>query len=866
MSKLTILIPGIMGSNLVFGSYRVWPRYFPTNIGVYEKYLPIGKVKIDPAGLIDRVYSKMFNNLSTMENTVVLPFAYDWRNDNLITAKTLDTLIMKEHDKYQEINIVAHSMGGIISKLLLNKYSEQDYIPKIKKLITLGTPWHGSLDSYKTIVYGKSIPDSFPWNSIVLTKERSKDISKGFPSVYQLFPDQVYEEQLHSEYNLSILTKNDEEIDNMGFFQQDEIKTHMERFEFNYSTLIDEFRNTVNTQKENTNHIIHHEIIGFGTTTLTSLKKNKRDEVMGYFKNGDGTVPTFSAKSNGAQNRYFIKGAEHQELVGNIHSLNLVRNLLLDNIIQESNNVFLDENRVKSVGFKSKIIRIACPVEVSIVKDGKSIYGYGDSLGGDSLEEMQDANLNVVSLGNTVYVIFNADNESVEDEQIVIEAYDEGPTSISVEQYSNGEKEKSVTFKTFNINPSMLASINLKDEVEHTKLKIRDEEFDETIEEPIEITDGAILLPRTTVTINADSEYVTDDISIYAGEFKVKVNELSRGTYDVAETYIMINDVTFSLDPTVEYNLIELEEGYKKVKIFSVDILGNEEISEAFNVFYMNDFKPSYQIEILPHQYKISVDDNKNIAELIRKYNLPGSQVQFNSNEEENVYINNDSVTVLTQNPQHRQIEIGYRTFLGNNTELFTLDEYNILNLFEGLGNAETFQHLLDGLNIIRTEEIKLTKIEGIGTYRKITDKNLLNSKKFYIRTEDKVLEIIKKSDYILSFHNLNEDVKIGEDEVYNFSFKIFNQDNNEIRTLETEAFLKISVNNEDIIPNEEDIIINFNEELDIYEGSFNTEIVEEELNGYWENTPVQSVELVITKRGATSNVLRTKEIKVRRE
>jgi len=860
------MVPGIMGSNLAYGAFRVWPRLFPKNAKIYKEYLPIGKMKISPAGLIEQSYGTMFKHLSDNKENKVIEFAYDWRMNNLETVEQFDLFMQQYTEGYEKVNIVAHSMGGIISKLLLNKFADRDYISKIENLITLGTPWHGSLDSYKTIVYGKSIPESFP-NSIVLTKESAKLIAKGFPSVYQLFPDEKYKDRLRSEYDVCILSKNDEEIDHLGLFEQEEIKKHIETFGFEYAALIDQYKADINLATDKTAHITHHEIIGFAHTTLTSMKKNKRKEVMGEFRNGDGTVPMFSAKSEFATKRYFVKGAEHQKLVKNKHALDVVDNILRGNPIVETEKVFLNEDTVKKIGFKSKVVKIACPVEVSILKDGKSIYGYGDSLNYDDIQEAVDANINIVSLGDTVYLIFDDEEEFLEDEQIVIEAYDEGPTSISIEEFSEGAKTKSVTFKTFDINPSLVAKLDLNREVKETKLKIIKGEEVQATETPVEIKDEKIQLPRTSFSISSDHEFVTEQIRIHSGVLKITVDELHKGTYDINETYIRIDEeVVIPLDANLDYNLIELSEGLHQLKIFSVDVLGNEEISNDFSIYYLEDFKPKIHFEILPHQYKIDVKENEHIAELKGKYELPDSVVRFDVNDEENVFPVDKSVTVITQNPKVRTFNCIYETFLGNTEEQLTLDEFSVLALFEGIGDSQTLNEILHSINIINPTEIKLTKIEGNGTYRKITDKNLTNSKKIYVAFENKTLELIKRSEYIVSFHNLNEDIKIGQEHVYNFSFKVFDQESDEIRTLQPEAFLKIAINGENFISNEGDINIDFNQELDVYEGSFRVAVIEEVLRDFWDTTPIHSSELVIYKTGATSNVLRTKELKVRRE
>lgn len=867
LSKLVIMIPGIMGSNLGYGSYRVWPRMFPKNIGVYEKYLPIGKEKLDPAGFVELVYGKLFNFLTGFENTDVLAFDYDWRMDNMYTVDKLDEFIQQRHEDYDEITLVAHSMGGIISKLLLNKFSEQEYILKIDNLITLGTPWHGSLDSYKTILYGKSVPDTFPWHSIVLTKEKSKLISKGFPSVYQLFPDQIYNDRVQFEHSLPLLKVYDNDVDYVGIFEQEEIKTFFKEFDFNYSTLIDGFRDLLNSTDENTQHIQHHEIIGFANTTLTSIQKNKKNVVKGYFRNGDGTVPTFSAKSEFAQHRYFIKGANHQDLVKNDDSLYIIKQILHNETVEDLNAIFRDEDRVKSLGFTSKIVRIACPVDVSILKDGKSIFGYSDGLDFDNenIKEIVDTDINVITLGNTTYLILN-EEDTVEDEQIVIEAYDEGPTSIAVEEYTNGEISKSITFKTFNINPNMVAQINLKDDLEHLTLEIHDEENQQIhTEDPYEVSEEEIVLPSSQAIFSFDSEYSTNEMRICTGNCTVNV-EVNKGTYDIMETYINVNGSVSTFDIQGNNTIINLENGLNKVKVFSVDILGNEESSEEYNLFYLSNIKPTINYEFLPHRYKIEVKDNKQISDLFYLHEIPRPRINFEINIEENAFIDENSLIVLTDNPRIKEIVINYQTFLGDVNEKITMDENNILTLFEGIGNSNNFLDLLENLNADNPEVVKLTKIEGIGTYRKITDRNLNNSKKFYVSKENKILELIKKSDYILSFHNLKEDIKIGDGEVYNFSFKVFDQDNNELRNLNTDAFLKISIDTDDFITNDEDITINFNNERDVYEGSFRIEIIKEILNGYWDKTPIHSAELVISKTGATSNVIRTKEIKIRRD
>lgn len=56
--------------------------------------------------------------------------------------------------KNKEINIVSHSMGGIATIKYLQKFSENRYYPKIKKVVTLGSPFNGIIDPKYFEIHG----------------------------------------------------------------------------------------------------------------------------------------------------------------------------------------------------------------------------------------------------------------------------------------------------------------------------------------------------------------------------------------------------------------------------------------------------------------------------------------------------------------------------------------------------------------------------------------------------------------------------------------------------------------------------------------------------------------------------------------
>lgn len=86
----------------------------------------------------------MKKELTKNENLNIQTFQYDSVsfNDNVLT--NLHNLIEKVSNN-DEITILAHSMGGLVTRLYLNKYKPERKI----KVITLGTPHQGSLVAKK---------------------------------------------------------------------------------------------------------------------------------------------------------------------------------------------------------------------------------------------------------------------------------------------------------------------------------------------------------------------------------------------------------------------------------------------------------------------------------------------------------------------------------------------------------------------------------------------------------------------------------------------------------------------------------------------------------------------------------------------
>lgn len=127
-------------------------------------------------------------------------FPYDWRNDNVYTAEKLKEKIdeIKEKTGLPAVDIVAHSMGGLLAR----QYIESDaYGNDVNQLITLGTPNKGAPEAYLKWEAGEgffTITDKVAEKLFQIEALHSgyldlgKYIREKIVSVGQLLPDYSY--------------------------------------------------------------------------------------------------------------------------------------------------------------------------------------------------------------------------------------------------------------------------------------------------------------------------------------------------------------------------------------------------------------------------------------------------------------------------------------------------------------------------------------------------------------------------------------------------------------------------------------------------------------------------------------------------
>ncbi|MGY8666210.1 hypothetical protein Q3C01_28205 [Bradyrhizobium sp. UFLA05-109] len=231
MNKVLLFIPGLLGSELLDDDGMVWPGSLYNGIvGFDEKrFQRLLNPKLKVGGIIEKVgyvvdiyaqWLKAFARLRNKRNgqplfseagKTLYTAPYDWRIDLTKSAEErLAPSISKinaDWDGKAEIHIVAHSLGGLLSRYYLQsgKFTNEPGFAAIRSLTTFGTPHNGA----PVALAGALGLHAADFLSIDQSKRLANDSS--FPALYQTFP--VQEEPIvwkrEEEGNLAPISLSD---------------------------------------------------------------------------------------------------------------------------------------------------------------------------------------------------------------------------------------------------------------------------------------------------------------------------------------------------------------------------------------------------------------------------------------------------------------------------------------------------------------------------------------------------------------------------------------------------------------------------------------------------------------------------------
>ncbi len=188
MAATTIIVPGFMGSNLVdANSGRVlWSRttFFLTRL----ERLRLNDdgtgdadpaVRIEPGGDFRPVYRGLMRDLRRAGHRILF-FSFDWRRSAAEAAVKLGRFI-DEHARNEVVNLVTHSMGGLVAALWL----AEGRVDRLGRMACIALPAGGVEMAVSALLRGYS---KLAFFNIRANRALIQELATGIPSLYEMLP------------------------------------------------------------------------------------------------------------------------------------------------------------------------------------------------------------------------------------------------------------------------------------------------------------------------------------------------------------------------------------------------------------------------------------------------------------------------------------------------------------------------------------------------------------------------------------------------------------------------------------------------------------------------------------------------------
>jgi pimeloyl-ACP methyl ester carboxylesterase len=140
----------------------------------------------------EAIYNPILEAIRGTGNDTVA-FYYDWRRPPQETAEKLKTYIDNLTQPNEKINLIGHSLGGLVGRAYIEKYHND----KVAKFIAIASPFQGALTAYPAWEGDKIVSDDIRWKTMARVvmyfcadryHTQSNIVKKYLPSVQYLLP------------------------------------------------------------------------------------------------------------------------------------------------------------------------------------------------------------------------------------------------------------------------------------------------------------------------------------------------------------------------------------------------------------------------------------------------------------------------------------------------------------------------------------------------------------------------------------------------------------------------------------------------------------------------------------------------------
>ncbi|NRD77382.1 alpha/beta hydrolase [Bacillus sp. BRMEA1] len=636
---LVIFVPGIMGSKLLKNDTKKWPVLMDRDfreLSIDNTPEILESQPLLKAFRLKIVYKELVEYFQNKFGEKFINFPYDWRH-GIDNEEIFERLLknIEKYDQNEEIHFVAHSMGGLLTRMFVHwceRTGKNSVVTRIKKVITIATPWRGAPDALWKLYYG----EPFPFAMLPLTSAKTfKEVVTKVPSIYHLLPhiSHIQQSELAFDPNQKVILKPDETFrtllteEQLQIYKKVDVKGIHKDLEKKWPSDIKTFA-IIGIKKPTTKNIIMPVKDKDGKVLEKEILK---------MTGGDMTVPVTYAKPYDSDTECKYIEATHKGIVRKEEVLSYVHALI-------TNEEFIDElgsfGDSETEDFNGSVIKVACPVEVSIYKDDMFIGGEASDL--EQLREqiewffsIEDTTENqflleeVKVLGESTY-IFSQEQSNLD---FVIEGKGEGLANIEVQRYKEGEVKDISVFPALNVKEGSASTLHID-----TSGEITLEPTEGDIISPRDISvekDRINIKPITHVDyelLNGNVVEVNDKIIIQSPiKFNISFSNIKK--HEFLEVRVIANGSKFSLD-SLEYVYIP-KPGLNEVIIYSVSKYGKID-EEPYKLTFIYDNEPpvtTVEAVLFPDQLQVflnATDDSGAIKKTFYKFSSQDTWLEYN--------------------------------------------------------------------------------------------------------------------------------------------------------------------------------------------------------------------------------------------
>lgn len=384
-------------------------------------------------------------------NNNLFYFPYDWRL-NLDSTKDLLNARMEEIKSQtgaQKVNIIAHSMGGLLVKNYMSSYGNNS----IGNLIFVGTPHLGAPKAGKVLLAGDNM--GIPW----LEEDRLKELAGNYPALHQLLPNQRYFDTF------------------LGYIQKygtDTFLNHQDTRDFitdkNSSSLMMALAENFwskNLENIDFSGVNVYNFSGCSSSTQAGYRLKSDNTSIGSigYISGDSTVPLVSSDyiNISEDNKFYLQKAYHSEMPSQEDIRQAILDILSGNPITLAGNLKSDSTECN---FTGKTLTWHSPVEVHIY----------DSQGRHSGPIENEGIEN--SISGVDYQIIDHDKfiflptDTGETYNIVAGGLATGSFDLLISQNNNGVIENTTVFNDVPIGESGEVNFNVSDSSSDSSINV----------------------------------------------------------------------------------------------------------------------------------------------------------------------------------------------------------------------------------------------------------------------------------------------------------------------------------------------------------------------------------------------------------